>query len=343
MTYQPNIWLMNDLHRRIVRAAAQFGEYTTLLRPIRRHIFLRMFQLPEDVYVPEFFRPCFAVLARNDDPEKKPCLVIETDDPGQRMKDLYSQHGILWVQMRQETNKFLLECSHGGTLLQVSERTGSLFKLLAAPLAWSERNVSFPQGSFVHSHSERLLREAVNILSPSFRIEIHHQIPLSFVLGVKDDLTADERKLLNFEIDAVIIQSIEADPDGGVILPVKLDIHDSHRQNEQVRTKDEQVRSLCDRFEIPLMTVSLDAQNCVLKLECSTLGLPDGTAEQKRLKILGRGPCTFSWCCPSICWTQLLRSAANTLVCPHTAQFFWLASISPLRETAGSAKHAPLV
>src|SRR6266542_6836648 len=255
MTYKPNLWLMSDLHRRIVAAAKQFQEYSVLLRPTRRHIFIRQFQLPEDTYIPEFFRPCFCVLAREKDPDKKPCLVIETVDPdgqaiSKEMGNLYEQHGILWVLIHQDKNSFVLESWHGGTYLRIEEKTGSLFKLLAAPLAWFERHVSFPQGSYVHSHSERVLREAVTTLSPSYRIEIHHQIPLTYVLGYKDDLTPDEKKLLSSEIDAVITQSFESDPDGAVILPVKLDLHDSHRDDTKIKARDEGIRKLCGKYKV---------------------------------------------------------------------------------------------
>jgi hypothetical protein len=113
MSYQPNCWLNNDLHRRIVAAARQFPEYNVLLRPTRRHIFLRNFRLPEDRFVSEFFRPCFAVLARASDPDKKPCLVIETEEPGVEMKGLYEEHGVVWVLIEQNQNRFVLTCKHG--------------------------------------------------------------------------------------------------------------------------------------------------------------------------------------------------------------------------------------
>jgi hypothetical protein len=277
MSYQANLWLMSDLHRRIVAAAHQFSDYEVLLRPTRRHIFVRNYKLPADTLVSEFFRPCFAVLARTTDPDKKPCLVIETEDPGDAMKGLYDEHGVLWVLVEQDQNRFVLKCKHGGTQLRVEETMGSLFKLLCAPLAWFERKVSFPQGSYVHSHSERILREAVETLSPSYRIEIHHQVPLSYVLGYKDDLSPEEKKLLGSEVDAVITQSYDADPDGAVILPIRLDLHDAHRTKPTVQLRDKAIKALCARYELPLLVVEPNSTEGY-DFKCEKLKLPNGQA-----------------------------------------------------------------
>jgi hypothetical protein len=275
--YQPNLWLMSDLHRRIVTAARSFTEYNVLLRPTRRHIFVKNFKLPEAKLIPGFFQPCFAVLARTSDPDKKPCLVIETEDPGADIRKLYEEYGVLWVLIEQDQNRFVLRCKNGGTQLQVDENMGSLFKLLCAPLAWYERKVSFPQGSYIHSHSERILREAVMILSPNYRIEIHHQVPLSYVLGYKPDLLAEARKLLSCEIDGVITQSVEADPDGAVILPVQLDLHETHRTNSMVQQKDRAIKALCERYQIPLLTVEPN-QTEGYEFKCERLRLPSAMA-----------------------------------------------------------------
>ncbi|WP_156040179.1 hypothetical protein [Alicyclobacillus macrosporangiidus] len=278
MAYTPNIWLMNDLERRIVQAAKQFSGYTLLLRPTRRHVFVRNYRL--NMQLPEFFKPCFGVLAKQNDPDKKPCMVIETEYIPQALHDLYNQHGILWVRISQDNNEYVLQCSHGGTTMGIREQTGSLFKLLAAPLSWHERNVSFAQGSFVHSHSERVLRESIQVLSPSYRIEVHHQVPVSWVLGYKPDLSPEERRLLGHEIDAVITQSFEADPDCAVILPVKLDIYDSHREDGEVAEKDQAVRNLCSRYQVPLLTISPGGSGG-FEFDCPVLGLPKGYAENQ--------------------------------------------------------------
>jgi hypothetical protein len=277
--HRPNLWLMKDLHRRIAAAARQFPEHTLLLRPTRRHVFLRMYQLPEDEHVPDFFKSCFGVLARDDDPDKKPCLVIETDDgPSEIMKRLYRENAILWAHIRQDPDGFRLECLHGGTEIRVEERTGNLLKMLAAPLAWYERRESFPQGSYVHSHSERVLRDAVKQLSPSYRIECHHQVPVSAVLGYKPDLAQEEKRLLGVEIDSVITQSFDADPEGAVILPIKLDVHDAHRADAKTMARDKAIDDLCHRYQVPLMVVRPDG-NGGYTFECPALGLPDGAAD----------------------------------------------------------------
>lgn len=276
MTYRPNVWLTEELHRRIAMATKQFSQYTLLLRPTRRHIFMRMFRV--DPQIKEFFRPCFGILAKHNDPDKKPCLVIETNNISENMKRLYELHSILWISIKQEQNRFILECSHGGTEMRLEDSSGNLFKLLSAPLSWYEKNVSFPQGSFVHSYSERVLREAVQTLSPSYRIECHHQVPLSHILGVKSDLSPDEKRLLGHEIDVVITQSIEADQDCAVILPVKLDIHDSHQDNSDVSQRDDAVKLLCKKYGVPLLTVTGNPDK-IFTFDCPQLNLPETNAE----------------------------------------------------------------
>jgi hypothetical protein len=276
MSYRPNVWLMSDLDRRIVQAAKQFSGYTLLLRPTRRHVFVRNYRL--NIQLPEFFRACFGVLARVNDPDKKPCLVIETEPIPQPLQELYNQHSILWVRIAQDNNEYELHCTHGGTSMVIREQTGNLFKLLAAPLSWHERNVSFAQGAFVHSHSERILRESIQTLSPSYRIEVHHQVPVSWVIGYKTDLTPEERRLLGNEIDAVITQSFEADPDCAVILPIKLDIYDSHRTDTDIAEKDEAIRRLCARYQVPLLTIR-PSNGEGFEFDCPVLGLPPGYAE----------------------------------------------------------------
>jgi hypothetical protein len=193
------------------------------------------------------------------------------------MRRLYRENAVLWAHIRQEQDAFCLECLHGGTQIKVEERTGNLLKMLAAPLAWYERRESFPQGYYVHSHSERVLRDAVKQLSPSYRIECHHQVPVSAVLGFKPDLAQDEKRLLGVEIDSVITQSFEADPEGAVILPIKLDVHDAHRADAKTMERDKAIDDLCHRYAVPLMVVRPSGDGGYA-FECPALGLPNGTA-----------------------------------------------------------------
>lgn len=283
LEYVPNRLLRDDLQRRIYQAASQFPDMAVLLRPIRRHILGRTHRLPENNYLPEFFQPCFAILSREHDPDKKPAMVIEIEDPGQAMKDLYKEFGVLWVLVRREDNTFKVECSHSGARLQL-EVAENLFKALAAPLSWYERRISYPIGSYVHSLSERTLRQAVKILSPSFPIECHHQLPLSYVIGYRSDITAAEQKLLSKEIDAVITFNYEADADCSVVLPVKLDIHDSHREIKAMQ--DKQIEQLCQKYRVPLLVVRPGKESEVFTFDCPILDLPTGSS---------RGPNPDSW------------------------------------------------
>jgi hypothetical protein len=283
VSYQPHLLLMSDVHRRIASAALQFDRYKLFLRPTRRHIFVRNFKLADGKYVPEFFRACFGVLAYKNDPEKKPALVIEAEPSAAPLSaeiaELYNHHGILWASIVQDGNCFRLECSHGGTELSIVDSSGNFLKLLASALSWHERRITFSQGSLVHSHTERTLREAVEKLSPTYRIDCQHQVPVSHVLGHRSGLSPEETKLLGSEIDAVITMGFDADPDCGIVLPVKLDVHETHRTNAAVAAKDDAVRRLFARFDVPLLTVVPDGVG--YQFDCPALELEPINADQR--------------------------------------------------------------
>jgi hypothetical protein len=254
--HNPNCLLQNGLSREIVEVVKKLEGYILSLRPIRRHVFEREYRLPEDMYLPEFFKPCFGVLCRKGDPEMKPCMIIEIDDVPETLKQLYSQHGIPWARLEQQGSQIVLEAGHKKTRLHDTNRIGNLYELLKKTLVLYECEIRVPQGSLVHSYCERTLRDAVRTLSPEYSIECHHQIPLGWVLGFRTDLSPQEKGLLRCEIDAVIIRKYEIDPDCTVILPVKIDIHNSHTTDPMIVQRDRDVRQLCGRRSVPLLTIT---------------------------------------------------------------------------------------
>lgn len=287
-----NVWLTNEMDRRVAAAADQFKDYELLLRPTRRFVFVRNYKL--GTYLPEFFKPCLGVLCRKNDPDKKPCMVIETDRISDELKSLYAQHGILWVSIFQENNKFVLECVHRGMTMRIHEASGNLYSLLAGPLALDERNISFPQGAFVHSYHERLLHKAVEELSTLYRIKCHHQVPVSYVLGKQNNLTREELDLIRRggEIDAVITHTYNEDPDYTVVLPIKLDIHNSHFINKDTMRKDLEIKKLFEKYNVPLLIIKPGEGNSTVFI-CSVLYLPTQIAFSKDPKSWGKALAPF--------------------------------------------------
>lgn len=94
-------------------------------------------------------------------------------------------------------------------------------------------------------------------------------------------LSSEKTKLLGSEIDAVITMGFEADPDCGIVLPVRLNVHDTHRTNPAVAAKDDAVRKLFTRFGVPLLTVIPEGNGD--QFDCAALELePTISADQKR-------------------------------------------------------------
>lgn len=274
MLYRPNVWLMSELDRRIASAACQLSEYNLSLRPTRRFIFVRNYKLK--IHLPEFFKPCFGVLCEKNDPDKKPSLVIETEQISDELKYLYADHGILWSYIYKDENRYVLECNYKSTKIWVDEEAGNLFTLLSIPLALHEKHLSFPQGSFVHSFHERLLYDAVQSLSNCYRIQCHHQVPVSRVTGVvsRDILNREEENCIrNGEIDAVITRTYQDDPDYKVILPIKIDVHNTHRENWDTMKKDKNIKNTFERLGIPLLVIT-PGKNDTVQFDCPQLGLP---------------------------------------------------------------------
>jgi hypothetical protein len=266
-TYQANRLIRSDRERYVAHAGSQVPGHVSLLRPNRKHLFPRTTRLPAGSYVPDFFKPAFLVLAQESDPDKHPRLAVEVDEPSPEMRAMYQQHEVPYAVLQHEpTGATVLRMSLGATRLTVEEPNGKLAGALSAALAMAGRSVGFHTGSYVHSYHERVLREAVETLGPTFRVACHHQVPVAFVLGHQPDLSSEEKRLLGCDIDAVITQRLDVDPDATVLLAVKLDLHDSHGQ-PAVADRDSRIRALFDRLAAPLVVVTPAEKGC--RFECN--------------------------------------------------------------------------
>jgi len=248
--YIPNKLLPDRTDRMIAEPANLIPGYEFWLRAIRRHIFMRGTWAPDSAKH-EFFKPCLGILIREDDKDGKPCLVLESESLGEEMEKLYEKHGVLWAIVEQKNNQCVLTCRHAGTSMVISDSMWNVKKLLIAALSWHEKGIASSQGYYIHSHCEHVLRMA--LLTLGCHIRCHHQVPLSHVLGLKKGLLDAEKSLLWKEIDCVV--TLRLDPEATVILPIKADIHNSHRNDPEKMERDKRVRALCDRFSVPLLTI----------------------------------------------------------------------------------------
>jgi hypothetical protein len=152
-----------------------------------------------------------------------------------------------------------------------------LSKLLDLPLRWYERGIASPQGSLVHGFPEQVLREAVLNLKFTLGVECHHQVPLGYVLGYKSDLTLEEKRILNAAVDAVVVQSLDTDPNGTVILPISLNIHPTHHTDPKTMKRDSEGLAICEKYRVPLLVIESNG-NDTYRFECSQLKMSDGVA-----------------------------------------------------------------
>jgi hypothetical protein len=269
MCYLANHLIRSDLERAIHQAIAPMGNYMALSRPNRKHLFPQGYRLEEGEYVPEFFRPAPIVITRKADPSKRAVLVCEIDGIGIDLDALYRRQGIPWIEVRTDASGLVLTCTQATTRMTVQEPSGRLAGGLAACLALAEASPTPAGGKYIHSYSERVLREAVDGLAPTLGVACHHQVPVGFVLGHVSDLTPDEKRLLGCDIDAVVTPNFASDPDATVVLPVKIDLHESHSL-AQVAERDRRIRDLFARNQVPLLVVTPAEKGC--HLECGLLG-----------------------------------------------------------------------
>lgn len=268
MAYQPNRLFTDHLSRSIVEATRCFPEYLFLLRPSRRFLFYPQYQ-PRD-FVPEFNKPCFGVLACRNDPDKRPQLVIETEMISDALHQSYVENEVLWVEIYEEPGRLALTAEHGGVQLSVTAPVHKLSKMLAAPLAWVQAKIALPPGRLVQSYHERLLREAVEVLAATLPLECHHQVPFGFATGYRNDMP---RSIARAALDIVITIDYETDPDGSVLLPVKIDLHNSHTDDLFTIGKDRLMQKYAEQIEMPLMSVHCGNGPEEYVFECPVLGV----------------------------------------------------------------------
>lgn len=266
MAYQPNRLFTEPLSRWLVESTEPFQDFLLLLRPSRRFMFYPQYQPRE--FVPEFNKPCFGVLTYKNDPDKRPQMVIETEIISDALRQCYLENEVLWVEIFEEPGGVTLMCDHGGVRMSVSAPIHKLAKALACPLAWVRAKMAQPLGRLVQSYHERLIREAVETLSQAICIECHHQVPFGFATGYRKDMP---KPIARAALDVVITIDYKTDPDGIVLLPVKIDLHNSHTDDPYTMDKDRLMQEYAERICMPLLTVHMGEKPEEYLFECSTL------------------------------------------------------------------------
>lgn len=284
--YQPNRLLTNPVNKYIVELAKNWEGYELLLRPARRFLFHNLYR--PSAYVPEFNKPCFGVLCLRDDREKRPLLTVETEPQlSEALRQSYRDCEILWLEVYEGPAGIHFYSENMGIRMEMSCSVAQMGVALRAPLAWAQERVErhyIPQGRLVQSFHERLLREAIDLLVSEFPIECHHQMPFGFVTGYRAQMPP---QIARSAVDVVLLVSAAYNPDGVVLLPINLNLHNAHVSNEQTTEKD---RLMCDfarEIEMPFLTIRAAEQPDAYIFSAPSLN-------EKSITVVGRAPADWA-------------------------------------------------
>ncbi|MEN3000992.1 MAG: hypothetical protein ABDI19_04015 [Armatimonadota bacterium] len=286
MAFQPNRLLTQPINRYLAEVLQTIGEYELLLRPARRFVFHALYQPP--AYVPELNKPCFGVLVASDDLEKRPFMVLETEPVlSDSLREAYRQCGILWVEVYEGPAGVHLNCEMMGIRAEIATAVPHLAKAIQAPLALLRAcygQTHTPPGRLLQSFHERLLREAIDCLARRYAIACHHQMPFGFVTGYRANMPP---QITRSAIDAVITLNLDVNPDGLVLLPINLNLHDAHQQNKRTAEKDRLITEFAESIGMPLLTIRAAERPDAYLFTCTALNL-------EPIVVEGRAPADWA-------------------------------------------------
>ncbi|MCS7209421.1 MAG: hypothetical protein NZ874_07605 [Fimbriimonadales bacterium] len=284
--YQPNRLLTNPVNKYIVELAKKWTGYELLLRPSRRFLFHNLYR--PNAYVPEFNKPCFGVLCLQEDREKRPLLVLETEAQlSEALRQSYRECGILWLEIYEGPAGIHFYSEHGSIRLEMSSSVAQMDTALRAPLAWIHERVEhhyIPQGRLIQSFHERVLREAIDILVEQYPIECHHQMPFGFVTGYRAQMPP---QIARSAVDVVLLVSAQLNPDGIVLLPINLNLHNAHVANEQTTEKDRLMCEFAREIGMPFLTIRAAEQPDAYVFSAPSL-------DEKAITVVGRAPADWA-------------------------------------------------
>ncbi len=280
--YQPNRLLTSPIHKCIVDVLKEAEGLELLLRPTRRFIFHTLYR--PSVYVPEFNKPCLGVLCARNDPEKRPLMVIETEPQlSEALRQCYRECDISWLEVFEGLGGIHVIAEHQSIRMELTTPIAYIATAFKAPLAWvselRERNF-IPQGRFVQSFHERVLREAIDRLTQKYPIECHHQMPFGFVAGYRAQMPP---QIARSAVDVVLLFSTRYNSDGVVLLPINLNLHNAHVSNEQTAEKDRLLYQFAEEIEMPLLIIRAAEQPDAYIFGAVALDV-------KPITVIGRSP-----------------------------------------------------
>jgi len=284
--YQPNRLLTNPINKYIVELLANWKDYELLLRPARRFLFHHLYR--PSAYVPEFNKPCFGVLCLRNDREKRPLLVVETESQlSEALRQCYRESDVLWLELYEGLAGIQCSCENRSIRMEISCTVAQLGSALRAPLAWADERVEqryVPQGRLIQSFHERVLREAVDLLTPYYPIECHHQMPFGFVTGYRAQMPP---QIARSAVDVVLLVSVQQNSDGIVLLPINLNLHNAHVANEQTTEKDRLMCEFAAAIEMPFLTIRAAEQPDAYVFSAPSLN-------EKSITVIGRAPADWA-------------------------------------------------
>lgn len=286
MAFQPNRLLTHPINRCLAEVLQAIGEYELLLRPARRFVFHSLYRPP--AYIPEFNKPCFGVLVAPDDLEKRPYMVLETESNlSEALRGAYRECEILWLEVYEGPAGIHMSCEMAGIRMELTTSAPYLAAAIHAPLALLRARYGrayTPPGRLVQSFHERLLREAIDCLMLQYAIACHHQVPFGFVTGYRANMPP---LIARSAVDLVITLSLSRNPDGLVLLPINLNLHNAHMENEQTTEKDRQITEFAQLIGMPMLTIRAAEHPDAYLFTCTGLDI-------EPITVQGRAPADWA-------------------------------------------------
>ena len=286
MAFQPNRLLTHPINRYLVEVLQTTGDYELLLRPARRFLFHSLYR--PAAYIPEFNKPCLGVLVVPGDQEKHPYLVLETEpNLSEALREAYRQCEILWLEVYEGPAGVHLNCEISGIRMEIAASVSHLALALEAPLAWLRaryKRAITPPGRLIQSFHERLLREAIDSLAVQYAIACHHQVPFGFITGYRANMP---REVARSAVDAVITLNLNVNPDGLVVLPINLNLHDAHQENEQIAEKDRLITEFAHSIGMPMLIIRAAEHPDAYRFTCTGLDI-------EPIVVAGRAPADWA-------------------------------------------------
>ncbi|GBC93495.1 hypothetical protein HRbin15_01986 [bacterium HR15] len=286
MVFQPNRLLTHPINRYLAEILQTIGEYELLLRPARRFVFHSHYR--PSAYIPEFNKPCLGVLVAPDDLEKRPYMVLETEpNLSEALREAYRECEILWLEVYEGPAGIHMNCEIAGIRLEMATVVPHLATAIQAPLALLRARygrVPIPPGRLVQSFHERLLREAIDCLALQYAIACHHQVPFGFVTGYRANMPPP---IARSAVDMVITLSLRVNPDGLVLLPINLNLHNAHQENEQTAVKDRLITEFAQSIGMPMLIIRAAEGADAYLFSCTGL-------ELEPIRVEGRAPADWA-------------------------------------------------